>query len=93
MRALSTARAVWDDRIGLNPQSLDPAPLERVQASPPELKRGLGGSGYPASGSKGGDHLCPNRDHAKKQRQRGQCGSFFNDGPDHNPTPAQQNKS
>jgi hypothetical protein len=33
--------------------------------------------------SKRRDHLRPDRNHAQKQRQRGQCGGFFNNGADH----------
>ena len=55
---------------------------------------GLGGcrANRPAldSASEGRDDLRPDRNHAQKQRQRGERGSFFNDGPNHDPTPAQQ---
>ena len=42
------------------------------------------GTGGPASrASEGRDNLRPDRNHAQKQRQRGERSSFFNDGPDH----------
>ena len=61
-------------------------------AFPGRTARGLRSLAGEAAGraSKGRDDLRPDGNHAQKQRQRGERGGFFNDSPDHDPTPKQQ---
>ena len=90
VRAVSTVGAVGDDLMRLIPRLLSFG--LQIPGVPPGLwvrvcRRDRPGLG---SASERRDDLRPDRNHAQEQRQRGQRGSFFNDGPNHDPTPAQQ---
>ena len=57
------------------------------------LKRRHDARRRPTAHSKRRDHLRPDRNHAQKQRQRGQCGGFFNNGADHVTYPRTRTRS
>jgi hypothetical protein len=90
VRAVSTVGAVGDDLMRLIPRLLSLG--FKIPGVPPGLWVGVCRADRPGLGSalEGRDDLRPDRNHAQKQRQRGERGSFFNDGPNHDPTPAQQ---